>query len=150
MQYLKINSDGTKVFPFQPSQLRKDHPDVSFPKEFTDELLSGYGVFPVADSERPQTDASTLLVEGEPVNVNGTWVRSFDVVAKSAEQIESEYQQQAESIRSERNRLLSETDWTQLADSPVDNVAWITYRQALRDITNQGGFPFNVIFPTKP
>ena len=45
------------------------------------------------------------------------------------------------SIRSSRNALLSATDWTQVADAPVDQTAWATYRQALRDITIRANFP---------
>ena len=47
----------------------------------------------------------------------------------------------SKSIVSERNNLLYESDWTQLPDAPVDQVAWATYRQHLRDITSQSGFP---------
>jgi len=53
-------------------------------------------------------------------------------------------------IRSERNSLLKESDWTQLPDALVDQTAWATYRQELRDIPQQEGFPENVTWPTKP
>ena len=53
-------------------------------------------------------------------------------------------------VRAKRNKLLAESDWTQVADAPVDQAAWATYRQALRDITEQDGFPFNVIYPEAP
>jgi hypothetical protein len=53
-------------------------------------------------------------------------------------------------IRSKRNSLLYASDWTQVADAPVDKTAWATYRQALRDITSQEGFPENVVWPIKP
>lgn len=56
----------------------------------------------------------------------------------------------AEAVRTERNELLTQTDWTQVPDAPVDAEAWATYRQALRDITAQEGFPNDVTFPTKP
>jgi len=55
-----------------------------------------------------------------------------------------------EQIRAERNRLLAASDWTQLPDAPVDQASWVTYRQELRDITAQQGFPENVIWPTPP
>ena len=38
-----------------------------------------------------------------------------------------------ERMRNHRDRLLKESDWTQVADAPVDQQAWATYRQALRD-----------------
>jgi hypothetical protein len=61
--------------------------------------------------------------------------------------------QKAEAVRQERNTKLTECDWTQLNDTPLDNLAkveWTTYRQALRDITTQSGFPHSVVWPTKP
>lgn len=61
--------------------------------------------------------------------------------------------QAASAIRAERNTKLTECDWTQLNDTPLDNpskVAWTNYRQALRDIPTQSGFPHNVIWPVKP
>lgn len=56
----------------------------------------------------------------------------------------------SQKIRAKRNKLLAESDWTQVADAPVDKAAWATYRQALRDITEQGGFPNTVTWPTQP
>lgn len=56
----------------------------------------------------------------------------------------------AEQVRAERDSKLAATDWTQVADAPVDQAAWATYRQALRDVPEQQGFPHDVIWPTKP
>lgn len=56
----------------------------------------------------------------------------------------------AAEIRAERDRLLDASDWTQAADAPVDQAAWATYRQALRDVPQQAGFPQNVTWPTEP
>lgn len=63
--------------------------------------------------------------------------------AKKAARLEAD-------VRAERNRLLTECDWTQLADVPELAIKWMTYRQALRDIPQQEGFPENVIWPEKP
>ena len=57
---------------------------------------------------------------------------------------------QATAARSERDILLSASDWTQVADAPVDQAAWATYRQSLRDIPQQAGFPSNIMWPSKP
>jgi hypothetical protein len=54
------------------------------------------------------------------------------------------------SLRSERDRLLSASDWTQVADAPVDQVAWANYRQALRDLPENTTDPFNPVWPEKP
>jgi len=52
-------------------------------------------------------------------------------------------------VRAERDGLLMNSDWTQVDDSPVDKSAWATYRQALRDLPAQSGFP-DVTLPTPP
>jgi len=55
------------------------------------------------------------------------------------------------SIRAERNYLLSESDWTVLPDSLVSNKEkWFNYRNDLRNITDQEGFPEKVSWPKKP
>jgi hypothetical protein len=53
-------------------------------------------------------------------------------------------------IRAWRNSQLARTDWTQLADSPLDKKAWATYRQELRDLPTQGGLADDAEFPTAP
>jgi hypothetical protein len=58
--------------------------------------------------------------------------------------------EQAKSVRQQRGEKLKDSDWTQVADAPVDQAAWATYRQALRDVTAQSGFPWTVDWPTIP
>ena len=58
--------------------------------------------------------------------------------------------EQGKTVRTNRDLMLAETDWTQVADAPVDKAAWATYRQALRDVPAQVGFPWNVQWPVKP
>lgn len=53
-------------------------------------------------------------------------------------------------VRVLRLEKLSSCDWTQLVNAKCDKVAWATYRQALRDIPSQDGFPYSVMWPTKP
>ena len=52
--------------------------------------------------------------------------------------------------RAHRDALLTGSDWTQVADAPVDQAAWATYRQALRDVPTQSGFPENIDWPSVP
>jgi hypothetical protein len=66
------------------------------------------------------------------------------------EEIEAADAATAKSVRQARTLLLSQSDWTQVSDAPVDKAAWATYRQTLRDITEQAGFPHSVVWPTKP
>ena len=72
-------------------------------------------------------------------DITGSWPPAVDPVEVKAEE-----------ARHKRNYLLSQSDWTQVADAPVDQVAWANYRQELRDVPQQPGFPDNVIWPTKP
>ena len=54
-------------------------------------------------------------------------------------------------LRQERDIRLAECDWTQANDSPLKAAsAWTTYRQSLRDVPKQSGFPHTVTWPTKP
>ena len=52
-------------------------------------------------------------------------------------------------VRTKRDNLLRETDYTQLIDSPKNKQVWAAYRQALRDITKQND-PMNVVWPVVP
>lgn len=56
----------------------------------------------------------------------------------------------AASIRVERDNKLKECDWTQIVDSTADKTAWATYRQALRDVPTQAGFPWTITWPESP
>jgi hypothetical protein len=58
--------------------------------------------------------------------------------------------EQAKSVREQRNQKLKDCDWTQVLDAPVDKDAWAAYRQALRDISAQEGFPWTINWPKEP
>lgn len=53
-------------------------------------------------------------------------------------------------VRTKRNRLLLDSDWTQLNDSPVDKILWSTYRNQLRDLPQNFSHPDLVVWPTPP
>lgn len=59
-------------------------------------------------------------------------------------------EQKANFWRSVRNEKLSKSDWTQVSDSPTDKTVWAAYRQSLRDVTKQPGFPSEVEWPIEP
>ncbi len=76
-----------------------------------------------------------------------------NIVKWSALARELEESALAEKIRDKRKKLLDASDWTQGVDSPLSKErrnAWAEYRTALRDITEQAGFPYEVTFPKKP
>lgn len=56
----------------------------------------------------------------------------------------------AAEVRAERNTMLSKSDWTQITDATADKTTWATYRQALRDVTKQAGFPWTITWPNDP
>jgi hypothetical protein len=82
--------------------------------------------------------------------IDGVWTVSRIAVVKDQAQIDSENKQMAASVRSDRDSKLANSDWTQVADAPVDKTAWANYRQALRDVPEQAGFPWEVIWPEQP
>ncbi|WJM87280.1 tail fiber assembly protein [Dickeya chrysanthemi] len=58
--------------------------------------------------------------------------------------------QLAEDARRQRDNLLTASDWTQVSDAPVDQQAWRTYREILRQVPEQAGFPLNIAWPSQP
>ena len=53
-------------------------------------------------------------------------------------------------VRTQRGNLLTASDWTQVVDSVTDRAIWAVYRQALRDVPQQSGFPRTVNWPVRP
>jgi hypothetical protein len=74
----------------------------------------------------------------------------LDLVAshENADEVPNEYF--FDRIRLWRDRELSASDWTQVADSTADKAAWKTYRQALRDLPASNADPKKIKFPTRP
>ena len=60
--------------------------------------------------------------------------------------------ERADQMRAVRNQMLLLCDYTQLPDAPasINKEAWAVYRQELRDVTSQAGFPDNIVWPTQP
>lgn len=151
MAYVKTQG-GQTVYPYSIGQLRKDHPNTSFPKSIPDATLAAYGVYSVTVLDAPTYDADTQRIEQDalPVESNGQWELRWSVIDLTPEELAVKATAAEADVRVERDRLLAACDWTQVADAPVDQVAWATYRQALRDLPQQAGFPHNVTWPTKP
>lgn len=66
---------------------------------------------------------------------------------------QQKYDVAAAQIKKKRNILLYESDWTQIPNNPLtteQQQEWASYRQQLRDITNQPGYPYDIVFPTPP
>lgn len=151
--YLKLTNKTVEKYPYSIGQLTVDNPQTSFPANPSDETLAEWGVFKVAATPRPEVDHTKNVVEGQPKLVGGEWVQVWVVSDASAEEVEQRTNEKAASVRSERNRLIAECDWTQLSDAPLNSLQkadWTQYRQELRDVPQQVGFPHEVVWPNKP
>ena len=133
----------------------------------TTEVLEALGADVVF--EGPQATGGTVYQYSQASGVeqvDGKWYTKYvlgpvfidqvvDGVTTTAAEQEVAYKaskdaEQAKSVRATRGDKLAECDWTQVADSPVDKAVWATYRQALRDITAQSGFPWTITWPDAP
>ena len=83
--------------------------------------------------------------------IEGKWYTKYSVADLDADGIAAKDAEQAKNVRQTRNDKLKETDWTQGKDIP-DAVSqpWAVYRQALRDVPSQSGFPWDVQWPVQP
>jgi hypothetical protein len=136
--------------------------------QLTPEVMEAIGVDPVL--EGPQASGGTVYqtsVYGGVEQLDGKWYTKWNLgpsffntedaeghVTTAAEN-EAIYKaakdaEQAKSVRTSRNDKLKESDWTQVADATVNKASWATYRQALRDITAQSGFPWTITWPDAP
>jgi hypothetical protein len=81
---------------------------------------------------------------------NGEWITRQKLTPLTNEQKDEVLRTKRIEMRYMRNQLLAQCDWTQLADAPVDKQVWSAYRQALRDVPNQAGFPAKIDWPKSP
>jgi hypothetical protein len=135
----------------------------------TTEVLTALGADVVF--EGPQATGGTVYQYSQAAGVeqiDGKWYTKYilgptftdtpatdTTPAQTAAEQETAYKaskdaEQAKSVRTSRNDKLKECDWTQITDATVDKPAWATYRQALRDITAQAGFPWTITWPDAP
>ena len=158
--FAEIKNNAVVTFPYDYDTLVKANPHTNFPPNTgllemyagTEANLSGCSLVRVETAPKPFFDAATqdAVLGAVPTNQNGSWVLGWAVQSLTQEQQAAKRDQKAASVRSERTQKLADSDWTQLADSPAEKDAWATYRQALRDMTAQAGFPWEVTWPTQP
>ena len=147
-----IENGAVKQYPYNLAQLKQANPNCSFPKNPGDDVLEAFGMQRVFFSTPPAVSSEQVLEEQTPVFDTDAqrWSQVWSVRDMTEEEIAARNAAQAASIRASRNDKLAECDWTQLPDAPVDQAAWAIYRQALRDVTVQDGFPWNVTWPQEP
>ena len=166
---IRVRSTGEIIFQDEFRRRNSNSMGAAY-GELTEQILSDHGCDVVF--EGPQATGGThyqySIRQGVEQLSDGKWYTKYvlgpifqdtpqqgDVPAKTAAENEAEYQarrdsEQATGIRNDRNQRLAECDWTQLADSPVDKSTWATYRQSLRNVPNQSGFPWTINWPTQP
>lgn len=111
----------------------------------TDEAqLLSVGFIKVAEPLNEKTEGSVLVVQqGSDGVPYSEWLSNYAEVLK--------VQQDKNIVKIARNNKLKESDWTQAKDIPESvSSKWTEYRQALRDITAQEGFPYNITWPQQP
>jgi hypothetical protein len=154
---IRIQSTGQVMY---ENEFRALFPNTSFTQQLSEALINELGADVVF--EGPQATGGTRYQYSQPSGVeqiDGKWftkhilgpVFTGDTAAADQAAYESgKDADRAAAIRTQRDAKLTSSDWTQVADAPVDKAAWATYRQALRDVPTQTGFPWEVTWPTTP
>ncbi len=146
---IRLRQTGAVMYESELRQYLKDNNGPSFDR-LTDEVMEAIGVDPVFEGPQPSTSGPYEYVARQGVErIGDKWhtkyvVQTLDDEGKAAKDVEV-----AGSVRSDRNRRLSDTDWRFRSDM-TPSQAWKDYCQALRDVPAQAGFPHNVTWPTKP
>jgi hypothetical protein len=145
---IRLRSNGAVM---TESELRRYCQENGGPSwgQTTPEVLEALGADPVFEGPQAQPTRYQTAFRDGIEEINGKWYTKYSVADMGDEAKAAADANQATSIRNERNRKLTETDWrfrSDLTPSP----AWIDYCQALRDLPTQSGFPWDVTWPTQP
>jgi len=148
-------------------EIRKLNPNVSLPKVWNSNVYDTLGIDPVLETPKPDTtgDYKVVVRNGAEQDANNNWVQAWverdmfsdteeDGVTTTKAEHEAAYQarldtEAAERVRSERDQKLKDTDWMGMSDVTM-STEWSNYRQALRDVPSQAGFPHTIIWPAEP
>ena len=148
--YVKIVNNAVDTFPYSIRQLRSDNANTSFPVTMTDAMLADWGVYPVTVATKPSTAHNEIAEHNSaPTLVSNVWTLGWTKRSLTSDETDLE----AKIARRDRDELLAESDWTQMADSPLTDAKkteWATYRTSLRDVPDQTDFPTSITWPTKP
>lgn len=144
---IRIRDTGAVV---THSEFRALFPNTGFPPQLTEEIINDFGGDVVFEGPQAQPTRYQVAFRDGVEQIDGKWYTKYSVADMDAEAIAAKDAEQAKSVREQRNAKLKDSDWTQVADAPVDKAAWAIYRQALRDISAQPGFPWDVQWPEMP
>lgn len=109
--YVKLSNDRPERY--SVTQLRRDSPQTSLPKNPSDDLLAKFGVYPLAATPEPEHDNSTQrVVEDTPVLLDGAWQQAWKVVDLTPEELASKAVQLREEAKSDRQAAVDATKVT--------------------------------------
>lgn len=148
--HAKVSNGQIAAYPYTVGMLRADNPNTLFPAAYNLDDAAEYGVVRVEMTSRPELDATKHVTEGPPQLIGDAWMQTWIVTDATADEIAARTEAQAQEMREQRNQILSTCDWTQLPDAPVGQAAWATYRQALRDLPSDPGWPWDFGWPQPP
>lgn len=135
------------------TNLRLYFPNVSIPDQLNQSDYDALDIDPIQNGVEPQPGLFQSVERyGPEKNAEGQWVWQYRLVDWTPEQIAVATDAKWNEVIRERDKKLSNSDWTQLPDVPLtpEQVsAWRAYRQQLRDVTQQTD-PFNIVWPTPP
>ncbi len=143
---IRIRATGAVMLEDELRRWAKDNGGPAWDRT-TDEVLEALGADVVFEGPQAQPTRYQVAFRDGVEQVDGRWFTKYSVADLDDEAKAAKDAEQAKAVRADRNKRLADSDWTQVADAPVDKAAWATYRQALRDITNQNGFPWNIQWP---
>jgi hypothetical protein len=150
--YLKV-SGSTITYPYSVQNLKNENLNTSFPTIITDSLLESFNIYKVEPrSSGYDSDDLKDVTEVTPTLSGSIYIQTYTISDADTETINKRREIKWSEVRSSRDSLLSESDWTQFNDSPISGSTltdWQTYRQSLRDITNQSD-PYDITWPNRP
>jgi hypothetical protein len=161
---IRLQSTGQVVY---ETEFRAQFPNTSLPQQLTETIINELGGDVVF--EGPQASGGTVYQYSQRSGIeqiDNKWYTKYvlgpvftdttvDGVTTTAAEHELAYKafkdsEQAGSVRLQRTEKLKDSDWTQVADAPVNKAVWAAYRQALRDVTAQPNFPWQIQWPAQP
>ena len=146
---IRIRQTGAVMYEAELRSYLKANEGPSY-DQLTPEVMETLGVDPVLEGPQAQPERYQVAYRDGVVQLNGLWYTKYSVVDMDAEAIAAKDAAQAQAVRDQRTAKLKDSDWAQVADASVDKEVWAVYRQALRDVTKQLGFPWTIDWPVSP
>lgn len=151
---IKVKDGKTIGDPITEQQFLRFFNRTSFPVPLAYDVIEEYGYAFYCDSTPPSPGRYEVVEPDNPVHISrGVWERGWSLREMVEEERAVKDAEQAQTIRVQRNSKLVLSDWTQFTDSPLDEeakLAWALYREELRAVTTQPGFPWDVEWPISP